>query len=227
MRPPGPGLGGHCIDRSFFLSGVPGSSTSRQFIELAGKVNTQMPYSAPARLRALNGCEAGLGQLGAGAGRQLKPDVGDVRESPAIRLIELLQGLGAEISYHDPRRRPARRGLDLASIELGDGVLERADIVCVVTAHSGIDYDRIAERAPGGRLPQRRSQGQRTGAHAVTAPLRIGVVGLGYWGPNLARNFSQRPRPSWPGAATPTATGTPASQPSFRRRGSQPSSTTC
>jgi UDP-N-acetyl-D-glucosamine dehydrogenase len=74
--------------------------------------------------------------------------VGDVRESPAIRLIELLAGLGAEISYHDPHVADlSGEGMDLVSIDLDDAALERADIVCVVTAHSGIDYQRIADRS--------------------------------------------------------------------------------
>jgi UDP-N-acetyl-D-glucosamine dehydrogenase len=81
-------------------------------------------------------------------GVSYKTDVGDVRESPAIRLIELLQGLGAEISYHDPHVPDLQgEGLALRSVPLDDAVLEQADIVCVVTAHSGIDYRRIGERA--------------------------------------------------------------------------------
>jgi UDP-N-acetyl-D-glucosamine dehydrogenase len=77
-----------------------------------------------------------------------KPDVGDTRESPALKLIELLGGLGASIAYHDPHVPDLRdEGLDLRSIELDDGAVESADIVCVVTAHSGIDYGRLAERS--------------------------------------------------------------------------------
>src|SRR5262249_31280380 len=122
-----------------------------EFIELAGKVNTQMPYFCAERVsRALNSVQKPVsGSSVLVLGVSYKPDVGDVRESPAIRLMELLHGLGADISYHDPHVADLRgEGLDLASIDLDDGVLERADIVCVVTAHSGIDYDRIAERAP-------------------------------------------------------------------------------
>jgi UDP-N-acetyl-D-glucosamine dehydrogenase len=150
---PGPGLGGHCIPIDpFFLSWRARQfDFQTEFIELAGKVNTQMPYFCAERVsRALNGVQKPVsGSSVLVLGVSYKPDVGDVRESPAIRLIELLQGLGAEISYHDPHVADLRgEGLDLASIELGAGVLERADIVCIVTAHSGIDYDRIAERAP-------------------------------------------------------------------------------
>jgi UDP-N-acetyl-D-glucosamine dehydrogenase len=81
-------------------------------------------------------------------GVSYKPDVGDVRESPALKLIELLGGLGAEISYHDPFVPDLReQGLDLRSVDLDDGTVAAADIVCVVTAHSGIDYADLAGRA--------------------------------------------------------------------------------
>jgi UDP-N-acetyl-D-glucosamine dehydrogenase len=81
-------------------------------------------------------------------GVSYKPDVGDVRESPALKLIELLGGLGAEISYHDPYVPDLRdQGLDLRSVDLDDGTVAAADIVCVVTAHSGIDYADLADRA--------------------------------------------------------------------------------
>jgi UDP-N-acetyl-D-glucosamine dehydrogenase len=150
---PGPGLGGHCIPIDpFFLSWRARQfDFQTEFIELAGKVNTQMPYFCAERVsHALNGVQKPVsGSSVLVLGVSYKPDVGDVRESPAIRLIELLHGLGAEISYHDPHVADLRgEGLDLASIELDDAVLERADIVCVVTAHSGIDYHRIADRAP-------------------------------------------------------------------------------
>ncbi len=150
---PGPGLGGHCIPIDpFFLSWRARQfDFQTEFIELAGKVNTQMPYFCAERVsRALNGVRKPVsGSNVLVLGVSYKPDVGDVRESPAIRLIELLHGLGAEISYHDPHVSDLRdEGLELTSIELDDRALERADIVCVVTAHSGIDYQRIADRSP-------------------------------------------------------------------------------
>jgi UDP-N-acetyl-D-glucosamine dehydrogenase len=149
---PGPGLGGHCIPIDpFFLSWRARQfDFQTEFIELAGKVNTQMPYFCSERVsQALNGVQKPVsGSSVLVLGVSYKPDVGDVRESPAIRLIELLQGLGADISYHDPHVADLRsEGLELASTELDDGALERADIVCVVTAHSGIDYRRIADRS--------------------------------------------------------------------------------
>jgi UDP-N-acetyl-D-glucosamine dehydrogenase len=74
--------------------------------------------------------------------------VGDLRESPALRLIELLHGLGAELRYHDPHvPELSHNGIELRSAPIDDGALDSADAVCVVTAHSGIDYARVAERA--------------------------------------------------------------------------------
>jgi UDP-N-acetyl-D-glucosamine dehydrogenase len=149
---PGPGLGGHCIPIDpFFLSWRARQfDFQTEFIELAGKVNTQMPYFCAERVsRALNGVRKPVsGSAVLVLGVSYKPDVGDVRESPAIRLIELLQELGAEISYHDPHVPDLQgEGLALRSVPLDDAALERADIVCVVTAHSGIDYQRVGDRA--------------------------------------------------------------------------------
>jgi UDP-N-acetyl-D-glucosamine dehydrogenase len=149
---PGPGLGGHCIPIDpFYLSWRARQfDFQTEFIELAGKVNTSMPYFCAERVsQALN--EVRKPVRGSGVlvlGVSYKPDVGDVRESPALKLIELLGGLGAEISYHDPFVPDLReQGLDLRSVDLDDDTVAAADIVCVVTAHSGIDYADLAGRA--------------------------------------------------------------------------------
>ncbi len=77
-----------------------------------------------------------------------KGDVGDLRESPALKLIGLLRDRGADVAYHDPFVPSlAEEELDLTSAPLTDELLEGADIVCVVTAHSGLDYARVADRA--------------------------------------------------------------------------------
>ncbi|HEX2588343.1 MAG TPA: nucleotide sugar dehydrogenase [Gaiellales bacterium] len=149
---PGPGLGGHCIPIDpFYLSWRARQfDFQTEFIELAGKVNTSMPYFCAERIaHALNGVRKAVnGSRILVLGVSYKPDVGDTRESPALKLIELLGGLGASIAYHDPHVPDLRdEGLDLRSIELDDGAVESADIVCVVTAHSGIDYGRLAERS--------------------------------------------------------------------------------
>jgi UDP-N-acetyl-D-glucosamine dehydrogenase len=149
---PGPGLGGHCIPIDpFYLSWRARQfDFQTEFIELAGKVNTTMPYFCAERVsHALNGVRKSVnGSRVLVLGVSYKPDVGDVRESPALKLIELLGELGAEMSYHDPHVPDLRdEGLDLRSVDLDDRAVEDADIVCVVTAHSGIDYQRLAERA--------------------------------------------------------------------------------
>jgi UDP-N-acetyl-D-glucosamine dehydrogenase len=149
---PGPGLGGHCIPIDpFYLSWRARQfDFQTEFIELAGKVNTTMPYFCAERVsHALNDVRKPVnGSRVLVLGVSYKPDVGDVRESPALKLIELLGELGAQISYHDPHVPDLRdEGLDLRSVELADETVAAADIVCVVTAHSGIDYERLADRA--------------------------------------------------------------------------------
>jgi len=74
--------------------------------------------------------------------------VGDLRESPALKLIELLRDAGANLSYHDPHV-PSLDGesIELESVELTDGALRSADVVCVVTAHAAVDHTRVAELA--------------------------------------------------------------------------------
>jgi len=149
---PGPGLGGHCLPIDpFYLSWKARElDFPTEFIELAGKVNQHMPYYCAERVgRALNEHrKAVAGSTVLVLGVAYKGDVGDLRESPALKLIELLRDRGAEVVYHDPFVTDlGEEGLDLASAPLTDELLAGADIVCVVTAHSGIDYARVARRA--------------------------------------------------------------------------------
>ncbi|MDX6593359.1 MAG: UDP-N-acetyl-D-glucosamine dehydrogenase [Gaiellales bacterium] len=149
---PGPGLGGHCIPIDpFYLSWRARQfDFQTEFIELAGKVNTHMPYFCAERVaRALNDVRKPVsGSRVLVLGVSYKADVGDVRESPAIKLIELLHGLGADLSYHDPHvDRIEAGGLSLASAGLDDAALAAADLVCVVTPHSSVDYGRVADLA--------------------------------------------------------------------------------
>ncbi|HEY2869074.1 MAG TPA: nucleotide sugar dehydrogenase [Gaiellales bacterium] len=149
---PGPGLGGHCLPIDpFYLSWKARElDFPTEFIELAGKVNQHMPYYCAERVaRALNEHrKAVAGSTVLVLGVAYKGDVGDLRESPALKLIELLRGRGAKVVYHDPFVPDlGEEGLDLTSSPLTDEMLAGADIVCVVTAHSGIDYARVAGRA--------------------------------------------------------------------------------
>jgi UDP-N-acetyl-D-glucosamine dehydrogenase len=146
---PGPGLGGHCLPVDpFYLSWKAREyDFYTEFIELAGKINENMPYFCLEKItRALNSQEKAVkGSHIHLVGVAYKADVGDLRESPALKLIELLRDEGADVSYHDPHvaELPAH---GLASQGL-DGALARADCVAIVTAHSGIDYDGLIDRA--------------------------------------------------------------------------------
>jgi UDP-N-acetyl-D-glucosamine dehydrogenase len=143
---PGPGMGGHClpVDPFYLAWRARQFDMSTEFVELAGKINQQMPYHCVAKLqRVLN--DRGLAVRGARIailGVSYKPGVGDIRESPAIKIVELLRGLGAEVVYHDEHVGELER-FELASLPLADA-LEGAALALIVTAHPGIDYDAIA-----------------------------------------------------------------------------------
>ncbi|MGA9875053.1 MAG: nucleotide sugar dehydrogenase [Solirubrobacteraceae bacterium] len=146
---PGPGMGGHCLPVDpFYLSWRAREfDMTTEFIELAGKINQQMPYHCVAKVqRALN--EAGLPVKGSNVavlGVSYKPGVGDIRESPALKIIDLLLAAGADVSYHDPHV-PSLTEFDLTSVPLDD-VLQDADLTLIVTAHPSVDHKMVAERA--------------------------------------------------------------------------------
>ncbi len=146
---PGPGMGGHCLPVDpFYLSWRAREfDMSTEFIELAGQVNQQMPYHCVALTqRALN--DAGLPVKGARIavlGVSYKPGVGDIRESPALKIIELLRELGGELRYHDPHVASLEQ-FDLHSLPLQDAIAD-ADLALIVTAHPGVDHALVSERA--------------------------------------------------------------------------------
>jgi UDP-N-acetyl-D-glucosamine dehydrogenase len=145
---PGPGLGGHCIpiDPFYLTWKAREYGFYTEFIELAGKVNENMPYYCRSLIsQALNhGRERSLkGSKVLVLGVAYKSDIGDVRESPALKLIALLRAAGSEVFYHDPYV-PELPGFDLQSVELDPGAY---DCVAIVTAHSSIDYDKLVEEA--------------------------------------------------------------------------------
>jgi UDP-N-acetyl-D-glucosamine dehydrogenase len=146
---PGPGMGGHClpVDPFYLAWRAREFDLSAEFIELAGKVNQQMPYHCVAKAqRALN--DVGLPVNGAQVaviGVSYKAGVGDVRESPALKIIELLRELAAEIRYHDPHvPRLPEHGLE--SVPLDQAVSD-ADLAIIVTAHPGVDHELAARSA--------------------------------------------------------------------------------
>jgi UDP-N-acetyl-D-glucosamine dehydrogenase len=150
---PGPGVGGHCIaiDPSY-LSWRVGQRTGHRlnFVEHAQEVNARMPGFVAQRIsESLN--ERGLPVRGSrilGIGVTYKPDVQDVRESPAVAVLERLAAAGARVSYHDPFV-PALQvaGRRLRSRPLSAAVLEGQDCVAVLTAHSGVDYRSVVRGA--------------------------------------------------------------------------------
>jgi UDP-N-acetyl-D-glucosamine dehydrogenase len=146
---PGPGMGGHCLPVDpFYLSWRAREfDMATEFIELAGKVNQQMPYHCVAKAqRALN--DRGLSVKGARIavlGVSYKPGVGDVRESPALKIITLLKDLGAEVLYHDPHV-PSLPEFSLQSTPLEQSLGE-ADLTVIVTAHPGVDHELVARRS--------------------------------------------------------------------------------
>jgi UDP-N-acetyl-D-glucosamine dehydrogenase len=152
---PGPGLGGHCIpiDPFYLTWKAREYDFHTEFIELAGKINSQMPYFCVSKVaRALNDREKALkGSDILVIGVAYKADVNDMRESPALKVISLLVERGAKVTYHDPHvpELEPGHGIDVAmrSVPLDDASLEAADVVVVVTAHSGIDWANVAAKS--------------------------------------------------------------------------------
>jgi len=147
---PGPGMGGHClpVDPFYLAWRAREFDMATEFIELAGKVNQQMPYHCVARIERVlnNGAKAVRGSRIAIFGVSYKGGVGDIRESPALKIIGVLQGLGADVVYHDPHVRELPE-LGLTGVS-ADEALEDVDLSVIVTAHPGVDHDAVVERSP-------------------------------------------------------------------------------
>ena len=146
---PGPGMGGHClpVDPFYLAWRAREFDFYTEFIELAGKINQSMPYFCVSKIeRTLN--DQGKAVHAARIlllGISYKPGVGDLRESPAIKIAKLLQERGANLAYHDPHV-PVLPEARLESVPL-ERELEAADLVVIVTAHPEIDYRRVATEA--------------------------------------------------------------------------------
>ena len=147
---PGPGMGGHCLPVDpFYLSWRAREyDTPTEFIELAGEVNQRMPYFCVEKLtRALNEHSKPVrGSRVTIVGVSYKAGVGDLRESPGLKIMQLLDELGAELTYHDDHV-PELMDPRLSSESL-DAALEGSDAAVIVTAHPGVDLQRIVDRAP-------------------------------------------------------------------------------
>jgi UDP-N-acetyl-D-glucosamine dehydrogenase len=150
---PGPGLGGHCIPVDpFYLSWKAKEWDFRtRFIELAGEINTNMPYHVIESVaKALNQQKKAVnGSKVLVLGVAYKRDIDDLRESPALTIIELLQKEGAEVSYNDPYFPEVGRGrkydLQMKCAQLDN--LGSYDCVLIVTDHSDYDYAKIVRES--------------------------------------------------------------------------------
>ncbi|MDQ6836475.1 MAG: nucleotide sugar dehydrogenase, partial [Actinomycetota bacterium] len=164
---PGPGMGGHClpVDPFYLTWRAREFDMATEFIELAGKINVNMPHYCVARIeRALNDIAKPLkGTRIAILGVSYKPGVGDIRESPALRIIELLRERGADIAYHDPHV-PSLSAEDLASRDFEE-LLGWAELAVIATAHPSVDHRAVVERVP--LLVDLRGHTRRLGAANV------------------------------------------------------------
>jgi UDP-N-acetyl-D-glucosamine dehydrogenase len=149
---PGPGLGGHCIpiDPHYLAWKMRGLNYKTRFIDLAGELNTEMPVFWVRKLGdALN--QSGKAVRGSRVlilGVAYKRDIEDLRESPALDIIRLLEQQGATVAYHDPFvPRFEENGHQFVSAPLTAETLAAADCVMIVTDHSGLDYDLIRRHA--------------------------------------------------------------------------------
>ncbi|MDA0710843.1 MAG: nucleotide sugar dehydrogenase [bacterium] len=149
---PGPGLGGHCIpiDPHYLAWKLRTLTFNARFIELASEVTRSMPGHVVNKVvDALNDVEKSL--KGASVlilGATYKPDIGDIRESPALDILEMLQAKGAHVVYHDPYVPHIKIDtLDLACVVLDEARLRSTDCVVITTHHSAYDYEWIVKNA--------------------------------------------------------------------------------
>ncbi|MDQ7786916.1 MAG: nucleotide sugar dehydrogenase [Thermodesulfovibrionales bacterium] len=153
---PGPGLGGHCIpiDPFYLTWKAREYDFITRFIELAGEINTNMPYHVVQTVEAvlnrskksLNGARIFI------LGVAYKKDVDDLRESPALRIMQILRNFGARVQYYDPhvpvcRSHRSYPGIDVKSAKLTGEVLKKSDLVLLITDHSAFDYAFIEKNA--------------------------------------------------------------------------------
>ena len=156
---PGPGLGGHCIpiDPFYLTWKAREYDISTRFIELAGEINTAMPRYVIERLQRALDEQGGKGLKGARVlilGVAYKKNVDDLRESPTLKIMELLAARGASFSYHDPyvpEIRPSREHPEFAgrrSVPLTAETARSADVALICTDHDGVDYRLLVEHCP-------------------------------------------------------------------------------
>jgi UDP-N-acetyl-D-glucosamine dehydrogenase len=149
---PGPGVGGHCIplDPHYLAWKMRTLNYRTRFIELAGEINAAMPEYWVARVvdRLNEQGKAARGSQVLVIGVAYKKDIGDIRESPALDVIRLLERRGAVVRYHDPHVPVLKEeDIDLTSVPLTPASLRAADCTVIVTDHAAIDYGAVARHA--------------------------------------------------------------------------------
>jgi UDP-N-acetyl-D-glucosamine dehydrogenase len=149
---PGPGIGGHCIplDPHYLAWKMRSLNYKTRFIDLAGEVNTAMPSFVVTKVaRALNEDRKAVnGSRALVVGVAYKKDIDDVRESPALDVMRLLEQDGAEVVFHDPYVPTIREdGHVIHGVELTDAEIAKADVVVIVTDHKALDYQRLVDKA--------------------------------------------------------------------------------
>jgi UDP-N-acetyl-D-glucosamine dehydrogenase len=152
---PGPGLGGHCIpiDPFYLTWKAREYDIPTRFIELAGEINTSMPYyvtekvseALNVRKKSLNGAKILI------LGAAYKKDIDDLRESPTLKLIEILENKGADVDYNDPyipcMPKVRKYQYDMKSVNITPGNLKKYDVVLISTNHSSYDYEMICRES--------------------------------------------------------------------------------
>ncbi len=149
---PGPGIGGHCIplDPHYLAWKMRTLNYKTRFVDLASEINSQMPdYVVEKVARALNDARKAVnGSRVLVLGVAYKKNIDDMRESPSLDVIRLLEERGAEVEYHDPHVASYREdGHERRGVDLSDERLAAVDAVVIVTDHANVDYQRVVDRA--------------------------------------------------------------------------------
>lgn len=150
---PGPGIGGHCIplDPHYLAWKMRTLNYKTRFIDLASEINSEMPAIVVEKVakalnedrKAVNGSEVLV------LGVAYKKNINDMRESPALDVMRLLEERGANVTYHDPYVPTFREdGHTFTGVELTDDILRNSDAVVIVTDHDSVDYQRVVDLAP-------------------------------------------------------------------------------
>jgi UDP-N-acetyl-D-glucosamine dehydrogenase len=150
---PGPGIGGHCIplDPHYLAWKMRTLNYKTRFIDLASEINSEMPALVVEKVaRALNDEQKAVnGSKVLVLGVAYKKNIDDMRESPALDVIKLLEGRGAKVSFHDPHVATfSEEGHTFTGVELTDAALRDSDAVVIVTDHDSVNYQRVCDLAP-------------------------------------------------------------------------------